>query len=136
MPNHYHMLIRQESDIPISRFINSVFIAYSLALNIRQERTGTLFEGRYKAIQIEKDSYLFQLCRYIHLNPVAAGLVERAEDWPYSNYREWINMTGKELLFEEFIKDQFTDSQGYHDFVEGKDEYFSNDLTDYWIDRK
>ena len=88
MPNHYHFLLRQETDEPLSEFMQVLFNAYVQALNLQQGRTGTLFEGRFKHRRVDQWEYLMILCRYIHLNPVKAKLVTRPEDWAYSNYRE------------------------------------------------
>ncbi|HYN87438.1 MAG TPA: transposase, partial [Ardenticatenaceae bacterium] len=68
MPNHYHFLLRQETDTPLSRFINVVFNSYVQAVNRQQGRSGTLFQGRFRHIRIDRDEYLLQLCRYIHRN--------------------------------------------------------------------
>jgi len=88
MPNHYHFVIRQEGDIPISTFIQRLFLTYTQAYNKQQGRSGPLFEGRFKCVHIDSDEYVIHLCRYVHLNPIVAGLVSRPEDWPYNNYRE------------------------------------------------
>ncbi|MFH2037801.1 MAG: transposase [Chloroflexota bacterium] len=80
MPNHYHFLLKQETDKPLSKFIQVLFNAYVQAVNIQQERTGTLFEGRFRHKCVEKWEYLMILCKYIHLNPVKARLVNQPED--------------------------------------------------------
>ena len=80
MPNHYHFVIRQEGDTPISTFIQRLFLTYTQAYNKQQGRRGPLFEGRFKCIHIDSDEYVIHLCRYVHLNPVVAGLVSRPED--------------------------------------------------------
>ena len=90
MPNHYHFLFRQDGDTPLSKFVGVVFNAYVQAVNRQQGRTGTLFEDRFKHIYVDKETYLLQLCLYIHANPVKAGLATSLDEWPYSNYREWI----------------------------------------------
>jgi putative transposase len=92
MPNHYHFLLLQLTDMPISKFINVLFNAYVQALNLQQSRTGTLFEGRFKHVCVDEWKYLSHLCRYIHRNPVKAGLVIAPEDWAYSNFREWVGL--------------------------------------------
>lgn len=117
MPNHYHFLLRQETDMPLSRFVNVLFNAYVQALNLQQGRTGTLFEGRFKHKCVDQWEYLIALCRYIHLNPVKAGLAARPEDWVYSNYRDWIGLRDSELKDEEFIRDHFPDAGEYAAFV-------------------
>ena len=89
LPNHYHFLIRQDDEIPISKFPLAIFGGYSRTLHYQYGKTGTIFEGRFKAKHVNTDDYLIQLCYYIHANPVRAGLVQRAEDWLYSDFLDW-----------------------------------------------
>lgn len=117
MPNHYHFLIRQETELPLSKFINVTFNAYVQALNLQQGRTGTLFEGRFRHRCVETWQYLAALCRYIHLNPVKAGLVARPEDWTYSNYREWMGLRNSGLVDKTFVQDHFPNVKEYDAFV-------------------
>lgn len=101
MPNHYHFLLHQDDQIPAGRLPQRVFNSYTKAFNKRYDRTGTLFEGPLKAIHVDQDHYLLHLCRYIHANPVKHGLVSDLEQWPYSNYLEWIAARdGKEVAPE------------------------------------
>ncbi|MEW5958503.1 MAG: transposase [Chloroflexota bacterium] len=90
MPNHYHFVIRQDGEVPLSEFIARLFKRYTQAYNRQQKRTGPLFSGRFRSIHVDTDEYLVHLARYVHLNPVAAGLCRAPEDWPYSNYLEWM----------------------------------------------
>lgn len=86
MDNHYHLLV-ETPDGNLSkgmRQLNGVFTQQS---NRRYQRVGHLFQGRFKAILVQKDAYLLELARYIVLNPVRAGMVRRARDWPWSSYR-------------------------------------------------
>jgi len=123
MPNHYHFLLRQETDTPLSRFVNVLFNAYVQAVNRQQGRTGTLFEGRFRHVWVDQEEYLIHLCRYIHLNPVKAGLVHSPEAWPYSNYLEWIGLRNGTLKDEAFIREQFPTPDSYRRFVmDGRDE--------------
>ena len=117
MPNHYHFLLRQETEEPLSKFMQALFNAYAQALNIQQARTGTLFEGRFKHKRVDKWEYLITLCRYIHRNPVNANLVAQPEDWAYSNYREWIGLRDGTLVDRTFIKDNFPKPDEYTAFV-------------------
>jgi len=117
MPNHYHFLLKQMTDEPISKFINVLFNAYVQALNRQQSRSGTLLEGRFKHVCVDDWNYLSQLCRYIHRNPVKAGLVSKPEDWSYSNFREWVGMRNSELKDDVFIKTHFQDPEEYRIFV-------------------
>jgi len=117
MPNHYHFLLRQELGEPISKFINVLFNAYVQALNRQQGRTGTLFEGRFKHIYVDDWKYLIHLCRYIHRNPVKAGLISAPDEWLYSNFREWVGTRDSILKDQNFINDYFSNIQEYIEFV-------------------
>jgi REP element-mobilizing transposase RayT len=117
MPNHYHFLLRQETDVALSTFMRVLFSSYVQALNVQHERTGTLFEGRFKHKRIETWEYLMVLCRYIHLNPVKAKLVPKPEDWAYSNYREWVGMRESALVDMVFVQDHFSSAEAYAAFV-------------------
>jgi REP element-mobilizing transposase RayT len=117
MPNHYHFLLRQDGDQPLSKFIGVLFNAYAQALNQQRQRSGSLFEGRFHHVLIDRDEYLIHLCRYIHLNPVRAKLVERPEEWSYSNYLEWIDQRSGTLKDEKFIRQWFPQASAYQTFV-------------------
>ena len=116
MPNHYHMLIRQDKDIPIYHFIRTLFNSYVQAVNKQQGRKGSLFEGRFQYVHVDKDEYLFHLCRYIHMNPVKAKLVSQPVEWPYSNYRDWVELRSGSLKDQDFIKGHFTSPSEYETF--------------------
>lgn len=85
MGNHFHFAI-QVGRVPLAVVMHRLLTPYSMRFNRRHERTGHLFQGRYKAIICLDDRYLVGLIRYIHMNPVRAGLVAAAKDWPWSNY--------------------------------------------------
>ena len=117
MPNHYHFLIRVDSDDKLSPFIQRLFNSYTQAYNRQQKRSGTLFESRAKSKLVPEDKYLLHLVRYIHLNPVQAGLVENPGDWPYSNYLVWAGHRRGKLFDPDLIIDFFSDPAEYEDFV-------------------
>ncbi len=117
MPNHYHFLLRQETDVPLSKFINVLFSAYVQAVNRQQGRRGTLFAGRFRHVCVDREEYLVHLCRYVHLNPVKAKLVSHPDDWPYSNYLEWIGQRAGTLKDETFIRERFPNPEAYRQFV-------------------
>lgn len=135
MPNHYHFLIRLDADDQLSPFLQRLFSSYTQAFNRQQNRSGTLFEGRAKSKHIGEDKYLLHLTRYIHLNPVAAGLVKQPEDWPYSNYREWIGTRSGTLFDPEFIYDNFPGIAEYDVFVLSEiDEDVKRNVSRYYLD--
>ncbi len=132
MPNHYHMLLRSEQDGAVSQFLQRLFNSYTQAFNRQQSRTGTLFEGRAKSIFIDDERYLIHLCRYIHLNPVVAGLVEKAENWPYSNYPEWIGARAGTLVDRDLVRSYFPNTDRYRAFIEESiEESMAKSLTKY-----
>lgn len=117
MPNHYHLLVRQDGEQQAGLLPRYVFNSYSKAYNKRYEHSGTLFEGNYKVKPILQSKHLLHLCRYIHGNPVKAGLVADPADWDYSNYLEWIGERDGSLFDPEFVRVNFTSLALYRDFV-------------------
>lgn len=118
MPNHYHFLVRQETERPLSDWIQMLFNGYVQAINKQRGRSGTLFEGTAQHIMVDKDAYLVHLIRYIHYNPVEAHLVSRSEEWKYSNYLEWIGLRNGTLVDREFIRCYFQHPDEYREFME------------------
>ena len=117
MPNHYHLLIRQNEAGSISRFLQTVFNSYSQAFNRMSGHSGTLFEGRPKSVEVVDDNYAVRLCAYIHRNPVAAKLVSRPEDWRFSDYVDWIGMRETCMSDLSFRDSHFNLPAEYKDFV-------------------
>jgi REP element-mobilizing transposase RayT len=117
MPNHYHFLVRQESDEPAGNLPQLMFNSYSKAYNKMYSHSGTLFEGRFRAKVIQTTSHLLHLCRYIHGNPVKDGMVAEPGDWLYSNYLEWIEQRPDTLVDRDFINEQFSNSAQYEKFL-------------------
>jgi putative transposase len=94
MTNHVHLLVTPESDSGISRVMQSVGRRYVRYFNDLHGRTGTLWEGRYRASLVQADSYLFACYRYIELNPVRAGLAAQPRDYAWSSHHA--NAFGRE----------------------------------------
>jgi putative transposase len=102
MGNHYHLVLhtRQANLSRLMRHLNGV---YTQSFNRRHALAGHLFQGRFKALLVDRDAYLLALCRYVERNPVAAGLVREAAEWPWSSYRphvlaaqapSWLDVNG------------------------------------------
>jgi REP element-mobilizing transposase RayT len=122
MSNHYHLVVETiEGNLAGGmRQLNGVFTQY---VNRTHGRVGHVFQGRYKAILVEKDVYLLELARYVVLNPVRARMVARAEDWPWSSHRAvigtesaptWLAVDG---LLRGFGRTRGTARMEYIDFV-------------------
>ena len=127
MSNHYHLLIETPAG-NLSQIMRHINGAYTTYFNVKRKRAGHLFQGRYKAILIDANSYATELSRYIHLNPVRAGMVERPEDYPWSSYKSYI---GKSRVPEwqktEFILGYFgsTPSFGLNTSGDAKINYMN-----------
>jgi REP-associated tyrosine transposase len=85
MSNHYHLLV-ETPEPSLSRGMHDLNGIYTQRFHRRHGRVGHFFQGRFKGILIEKESHLLEVARYVVLNPVRAGMVSHAEDWPWSNY--------------------------------------------------
>ena len=111
-----------------------MFNAYVQAVNQQQGRKGTLFEGRFRHMLVDRDEYLVHLCRYIHLNPVKAELASRPEGWPYSNYLEWIGQRAGTLKDGAFIKQYIPIAESYRQFVvDHQDEVRARDYIKEYV---
>ncbi len=117
MPNHYHFLVRQNGHYPAGLIPQRIFNSYTKAFNRSYSHSGTLFEGRYRSKVVEDVSYLIYLCKYIHINPIKAGLVTKPEDWIYSNYQEFLGLRRGSIFDPEFFDEYFHDKKDYFDFV-------------------
>lgn len=91
MPNHYHLLVSPQSN-QFPEMMQSFSTCYTKAINERQLRTGTLFEGRFQALKVDTTEYVVHLSRYIHLNPVEARFVRKPEEYVYSSYRDYLGL--------------------------------------------
>lgn len=109
MPNHFHLILRQLTEGGISKFMQKLGTGYAKYFNRIYQRTGTLFEGRFKAILIEKDEYFVHLSRYIHLNCV--GLIEPA--WKEKGIKNW--KSAKKFL-NQYKWSSYLDYAGRHNF--------------------
>ena len=106
MTNHIHLVL-QVGDIHLSRGMQNLSFRYTRWINWREQRTGHLFQGRYKAVLVDGDSYLLELLRYIHLNPVRAGIVETSEEYPWSSHRAYLGIEFLPWLTTERVMEQF-----------------------------
>lgn len=118
MPNHYHLLVQPHDD-ELSRRMQRLSISYTKALNKRLGRSGALFEGQFQAVRVDEEAYLLHLSRYVHLNPVEAGLVRRPADWEFSSYREYVGLRKGTLPAPEVVLAHFREPGGYEAFVAG-----------------
>lgn len=122
MTNHYHLLI-ETVDGNLWRGMRQLNGVYTQRFNRQHELVGHLFQGRYKAILVQKDAYLLELTRYVVLNPVRANMVADPVDWPWSSYRACIGEAPAPVWLDtDWLLGQFGDERqpaiaGYRQFV-------------------
>ncbi|MFH1782909.1 MAG: transposase [Candidatus Omnitrophota bacterium] len=124
LPNHLHMLVELKNNIGISNIMHDINSLYTKLFNSRYNRKGHLFQERFRASFAEKETYLLDLTRYIHLNPVSTGLVDNPQDYAYSSYQKFLDpskrinpdineeveetfsvLKGREEMFKKFSED-------------------------------
>jgi len=108
MPTHYHLLV-QTPDANLSRCMRHINGVYTQRHNARNGLDGSLFKGRYKSILVDADSYLLELVRYIHRNPLRAGIVDKLNDYSWSSHQGYISKEKKwEWLHKNYLLDIFS----------------------------
>jgi len=110
MRNHIHLAL-QVREVSLSRIMQNLSQRYTIWMNRRQRRTGHLFQGRYKAILIDADAYLLELVRYVHLNPVRAGIVKCPEDYAWSSHRAYVGQEKIPWLTTDWVLAQFSEER-------------------------
>ena len=127
MGNHYHVCLRTpEGNLP--RVMQHLDGLYTQRFNRLHRRDGALFRGRYKAIVVDKDNYLAQVVRYIHLNPLEAGLVREPESCVWSSHRFSVRQNEvPEWLRIDAVMGEFSSIAQFHEFVlEGNENALEN----------
>ena len=123
MDNHYHLLV-ETLHANLHQIMQNINTSYTVFVNRKYNRSGHLFQGRYKAFIVDKDKYLLALSRYIHLNPVRAGAVKRAEEFRWSSYQEYLYgrkegaLTDTDETLSFFSKQRAVAVKKYKEFVE------------------
>jgi REP element-mobilizing transposase RayT len=121
MTNHIHIAL-QVGTIPLSKIMQNLSLRYTNWVNRKYHRTGHVFQGRFKAILIDADSYLLELVRYIHLNPVRAGIVSQPTEYSWSSHKAYLGKEDLSWLTTESVLSQFADEiskarKRYREFV-------------------
>ncbi len=122
MDNHYHLLL-ETPEGNLSAILHHLNAGYTIYFNKKRQRSGHLFQGRYKAILVDRDAYAVELSRYIHLNPVRAGMVGKAEEYYWSSLKgylwdnqqePWLNTR---FILQQFGEDENKARKRYREFV-------------------
>jgi REP element-mobilizing transposase RayT len=136
MGNHYHLLLKT-NDANLSRAMQWFGTSYTRKFNLKNRTGGHLFQGRFKSIIVENDTYLLRLSCYIHRNPVRAGIVERLADYQWSSYRFYAYKSKKvpEWLTTKTILNQLS-GQDHHKAYRKKAQQYSDEQSSIWEDVK
>ncbi|PIZ46978.1 hypothetical protein CO180_00585 [candidate division WWE3 bacterium CG_4_9_14_3_um_filter_41_6] len=123
MPNHFHLLLREDNQGGISKFMQKLQNAYTRYYNQKNDRSGCLLQGSYKAVVVRSNEQLLHVTRYIHVNPVSASLInmEDLADYEWSSYSLYISKPPKneiETICEpEIVRSQFRSRKSFIGFT-------------------
>lgn len=117
MDNHYHLLLKQTTKNGVSKLMKQIGNAYISYFNLKYKRVGPLMQGRFKAVRIETDEHLIHVSKYIHLNPVMAGLVEKPNQYIWSSFLEYCSDIDDPISNNNIILPFFPSRDGYREFV-------------------
>jgi len=120
MPNHFHLILRQNINNGISKFMSQFSNSYTKYFNLKNEHQGKIFQGVFKDVRIESDGQLLHLSRYIHLNPVVSNIIkaEKIKEYRWSSMSEYANNAAEnDLCNKQIILDQFKSRGAYLKFI-------------------
>lgn len=125
MPTHIHLTLKQLVDDGISKYMSRVLNSYSKYFNIHHLRKGPLWESTFKSVLVETDEQLLHLTRYHHLNATSAGFVKIPEDWAYSSYNEYLEVSNDTYAdgFCDFKEIITLNPKQYKKFVDDRIDY-------------
>ncbi len=123
-PNHYHFILEQKEDEGIKIFMHKIGTGYTNYFNKKYDRTGSLFQGRFKATYVDSNKYLLHLSSYINQNYFIHGYGD--EPWEYSSVLDYIGRRKGTLCSKEIILNQSNSFQEYKNFMEENKFYFKD----------
>lgn len=107
MPNHFHLIVEQTSDLSISNMILRVCTSFVKYINAKYERVGHLFQDQFKSVTLESNSQLMLLTSYIHMNPVKDGLVSSPEEYIWSSFIDIVGKRNIPIINKDFLLELF-----------------------------
>ncbi|PWS32807.1 transposase [Pedobacter paludis] len=112
MPNHFHFFLKVTNQVDFEKGIKNFFISYSKVINLKYERVGSLFQGRYKSKKIDSESYYTRIITYIHQNPVQDNLVAYMGQYKYSSYQAYLSRS-RTLIKKDEVLGWFGGIEGF-----------------------
>jgi len=125
MPNHFHLLVKQERKSGIVNYLSNFQNSYAKYFNLKYQRKGSLFKGRFESVLIQDDYQLLHLSRYIHLNPYSSGMFKEKEElisYRWSSFPQYLGTT-KGFANPKIVLGQFKNSSAYKKFVFDQADY-------------
>lgn len=116
-PNHYHLILKQNSEKGIEKFMQKVGTGYTNYFNKKYERSGALFQGKFKAISIDSNEYLLYLSAYVNRNNFIHGYGNNSKEWKYCSAPDYLGKRNGTLCNKNIILDQFRKTE-YEDFLD------------------
>lgn len=120
MGNHAHLLLREKNQKDISKAMHKVLGAYAYWFNRKYARSGPLISSRYTSKPVDADGYLLSVMRYIHQNPVTAGMVDHISDYQWSSYRDYLQqhstLTETSFILDMLAKNRQAAVERFQDF--------------------
>ena len=116
LPNHYHLLLQQIENNGISKFMGKISNSYTQYINQKNNRSGSLFQGPFKAIQIKSDTQLLYVSAYINGN-AEIHKITKAKQWKWSSYTDYLGLRNGNLCNKKIILNQFANMKEYGKYV-------------------
>ncbi len=113
MPNHFHILIEQTGEIPVSKFMHKICTSYSMYMNKKYHRVGHIFQDRFKSVLVETDAQLKWTSAYIHTNPIKDGLAKNPKEYRWSSYQDFVMGRHNPLLTTDFLLSVFENRDNF-----------------------
>lgn len=116
MPNHFHLIIQQKTELPISKLVSKVCTSYSMYFNKRYNRVGSLFQDTFKSVLIKDNEQLLWTSLYVHENPIKAAMLENLMNYKWSSFKDYSNLEESGMCKKEILLEQFSSSGFYLDY--------------------
>ncbi len=113
MPNHFHILIKQNTDLPITKLVLKICTGYSKYFNKKYTRVGSIFQDKFKSVLIENNEQLLWTSFYIHTNPIKAEIVTDLNKYQWSSYPDYAGLRNGILCKKDLILNQFKSKESY-----------------------
>jgi REP element-mobilizing transposase RayT len=119
LPNHYHLLIRQLTENGIPKFLQKIGTGYTNYFNLKNKRSGCLFQGKYKAIHLDSNDFILRTSSYINANAEIHGLISDVMNYQWCSYQYYLGLKTEDICKNKnFILEQFKDADDYKNYVQ------------------